>query len=79
MEYDRVFASMAIPACCWRRQGKIFRGNNEMAQLIDVPIEGLRDVSIYLELVSLPTSYLANVYFIRASLLFTKSLLRTSW
>ncbi|KAJ5223834.1 hypothetical protein N7468_008376 [Penicillium chermesinum] len=43
MEYDRVFASMAIPACCWRRTGEIFRGNNEMAQLIDVPIESLRD------------------------------------
>ncbi|KAJ5123882.1 uncharacterized protein N7515_007707 [Penicillium bovifimosum] len=43
MEYDRVFASMAIPACCWRRTGEIFRGNNEMAQLIDVPVEGLRD------------------------------------
>ena len=46
MEYDRVFASMAIPACCWRRTGEIFRGNNEMAQLIDVPIESLRDVSV---------------------------------
>lgn len=45
MEYDRVFASMAIPACCWRRTGQIFRGNKEMAQLIDVPIESLRDVS----------------------------------
>lgn len=45
MEYDRVFASMAIPACCWRRTGQIFRGNQEMAQLIDVPIESLRDVS----------------------------------
>lgn len=50
MEYDRVFASMAIPACCWRRTGEIFRGNNEMAQLIDVPIESLRDVSISLRL-----------------------------
>ncbi|KAJ5907406.1 hypothetical protein N7495_000088 [Penicillium taxi] len=46
MEYDRVFASMAIPACCWRRTGEIFRGNNEMAQLIDVPIESLRDGKI---------------------------------
>lgn len=46
MEYDRIFASMAIPACCWRRTGEIFRGNNEMAQLIDVPIENLRDVSV---------------------------------
>lgn len=45
MEYDRVFASMAIPACCWRRTGEIFRGNKEMAKLIGVPIESLRDVS----------------------------------
>ncbi|KZF20009.1 hypothetical protein L228DRAFT_263320 [Xylona heveae TC161] len=43
MEYDRVFASMAIPACCWRRTGEIFRGNREMAELIHVPIESLRD------------------------------------
>ncbi|OKL62090.1 hypothetical protein UA08_02980 [Talaromyces atroroseus] len=43
MEYDRVFASMAIPACCWRRTGEIFRGNKEMAELINVPIENLRD------------------------------------
>lgn len=46
MEYDRVFASMAVPACCWRRTGEIFRGNEEMAQLIHVPIEQLRDVSL---------------------------------
>lgn len=45
MEYDRIFASMAVPACCWRRTGEIFRGNEEMAQLIHVPIEQLRDVS----------------------------------
>ena len=44
MEYDRIFASMAIPACCWRRTGEIFRGNKEMAELIHVPIEMLRDV-----------------------------------
>ncbi|KIX01854.1 uncharacterized protein Z518_09581 [Rhinocladiella mackenziei CBS 650.93] len=43
MEYDRIFASMAIPACCWRRTGEIFRGNKEMAELIKVPIESLRD------------------------------------
>lgn len=46
MEYDRIFASMAVPACCWRRTGEIFRGNEEMAQLIHVPIEKLRDVSL---------------------------------
>lgn len=43
MEYDRVFASMAIPACCWRRTGEIFRGNREMAELIGVSSERLRD------------------------------------
>ncbi|KAH8687537.1 transcription factor Zn cluster transcription factor-like protein Rds2 [Tricladium varicosporioides] len=48
MEYDRVFASMAIPACCWRRTGEIFRGNKEMAELIHVPIENMRDGKIAL-------------------------------
>ncbi|KAK3069124.1 Transcription factor [Teratosphaeriaceae sp. CCFEE 6253] len=43
MEYDRVFASMAIPACCWRRTGEIFRGNREMADLLGVPVGRLRD------------------------------------
>ncbi|KAJ5054293.1 uncharacterized protein L3040_000571 [Drepanopeziza brunnea f. sp. 'multigermtubi'] len=46
MEYDRVFASMAIPACCWRRTGEICRGNKEMAELIHVPVEKLRDGKI---------------------------------
>lgn len=45
MEYDRVFASMAMPACCWRRTGEIYRGNKEMAELIHVPMSRLRDVS----------------------------------
>jgi hypothetical protein len=43
MEYDRIFASMAIPACCWRRTGEIFRGNREMAALVGVDWEELRD------------------------------------
>ncbi|KAG8627346.1 hypothetical protein KVT40_004829 [Elsinoe batatas] len=48
MEYDRVFASMAIPACCWRRTGEIYRGNREMAELIHVPMEKLRDAKLAL-------------------------------
>jgi hypothetical protein len=44
LEHDRVFASMAVPACLWRRTGEIFRGNKEMAELIHVPVERLRDV-----------------------------------
>jgi hypothetical protein len=46
MEYDRVFASMAMPACCWRRTGEIYRGNMEMAELIHVSMGDLRDVSV---------------------------------
>ncbi|KAK1761226.1 hypothetical protein QBC47DRAFT_369414 [Echria macrotheca] len=42
MECDRLFASMAIPACCWRRTGEIFRGNKEMAELIGVDVDDLR-------------------------------------
>lgn len=45
LEYDRVFASMAVPACLWRRTGQIYRGNKEFAELINVPIEKMRDVS----------------------------------
>ncbi|KAI0020392.1 meiosis protein SPO22/ZIP4 like-domain-containing protein [Xylariomycetidae sp. FL0641] len=48
MEYDRVFAAMAVPACCWRRTGEIFRGNKEMAELIHVPVERLRDGKVSL-------------------------------
>ena len=68
MEYDRVFASMAIPACCWRRTGEIFRGNKEMAELIHVPIESLRDVSIR----NLPAWRVVNNNVPRASLRFTR-------
>ena len=57
MEYDRVFASMAIPACCWRRTGEIFRGNKEMAELIHVPIEKLRDVSCAIGVGSIVADY----------------------
>lgn len=78
MEYDRVFASMAIPACCWRRTGEIFRGNNEMAQLIDVPIESLRDVSFFLLLQSVWSTNSGVFGHCRASLLFTRSLWKIS-
>ncbi|KAF2190808.1 hypothetical protein K469DRAFT_560087 [Zopfia rhizophila CBS 207.26] len=56
MEYDRVFASMAIPACCWRRTGEIYRGNKEMADLIHVPMAKLRDGNIALhEIIAEPS------------------------
>jgi len=56
MEYDRVFASMAIPACCWRRTGEIYRGNKEMARLIHAPMSKLRDGTIALhEIIAEPS------------------------
>ena len=69
MEYDRVFASMAIPACCWRRTGEIFRGNKEMAELIHVPVDKLRDVCGH----EYSDIREANSFATRVSLPFTKS------
>lgn len=43
LDYDRVFTSMAIPACLWRRTGEIYRGNKEFAGLVEVNAEDLRD------------------------------------
>jgi len=43
LDYDRVFTSMAIPACLWRRTGEIYRGNKEFAALINVALDELRD------------------------------------
>ena len=48
MEYDRAFAAMAVPACCWRRTGEIVRGNREMAELLGVSWDRLRDGSLAL-------------------------------
>lgn len=45
LDYDRVFTSMAIPACLWRRTGEIYRGNKEFAALINVSLDQLRDVT----------------------------------
>lgn len=39
---------MAVPACLWRRTGEIYKGNKEFADLINVPVEQLRDVSSFL-------------------------------
>ncbi|KAG5366695.1 Regulator of drug sensitivity 2 [Yarrowia sp. B02] len=43
LDYDRVFTTMAIPACLWRRTGEIYRGNKEFAGLVGVPVEDLRN------------------------------------
>ncbi|KAI9209312.1 uncharacterized protein BJ171DRAFT_470975 [Polychytrium aggregatum] len=46
LEYDRVFSSMGIPACLWRRTGEIYKSNREFANLVGIPIETLRDGKI---------------------------------
>lgn len=74
MEYDRVFASMAIPACCWRRTGEIYRGNKEMAELIHVPMSKLRDVSVPLLGCIQPANSSD-----RGTLLFTRSSRNLHW
>ncbi|KAI8646910.1 hypothetical protein BD408DRAFT_409417 [Parasitella parasitica] len=43
LDYDRVFSSMGIPACLWRRTGEIYKGNKEFASLVNVPFENLRE------------------------------------
>jgi PAS domain-containing protein len=43
LDYDRVFTSISVPACLWRRTGEIFRGNKEFAALLNIPAEHLRD------------------------------------
>ncbi len=43
LDYDRIFTSMTIPACLWRRSGEIYRGNKDFAKLIKVDVDKLRD------------------------------------
>ncbi|KAG0037832.1 hypothetical protein BGZ83_003296, partial [Gryganskiella cystojenkinii] len=42
-DYDRVFGSMSIPACLWRRTGEIYKGNRESVSLVSIPFEMLRE------------------------------------
>lgn len=43
LSYDRVFTSMSMPACLWRRTGEIYRANKEFASLVDCTVDDLRD------------------------------------
>ncbi|SAM09086.1 hypothetical protein [Absidia glauca] len=43
LDYDRVFSSMGVPACLWRRTGEIYKGNKGFAALVNVPMETLRE------------------------------------
>jgi hypothetical protein len=43
LEYDRVFTSMGIPSCLWRRTGEIFKSNKEFADLINMSMDDFRE------------------------------------
>ncbi|ORY48973.1 hypothetical protein BCR33DRAFT_714063 [Rhizoclosmatium globosum] len=49
LEYDRVFSSMGIPSCLWRRTGEIWKCNKEFAELVGLSMEELKEgrLSIY--------------------------------
>jgi hypothetical protein len=38
-DYARVFSSLGVPACLWRRTGEICKLNKEFAVLVDIPFE----------------------------------------
>ncbi|KAI9598954.1 hypothetical protein BDF19DRAFT_429629 [Syncephalis fuscata] len=46
LDYDRVFSSMGIPSCLWRRTGEIYKANNEFADLVQIPIHRLREGNV---------------------------------
>ncbi len=43
LEYDRVFSTMGIPACLWRRTGEIWKCNREFAKLVNLPMDQLSE------------------------------------
>ncbi|KAG5654013.1 hypothetical protein H0H81_008322 [Sphagnurus paluster] len=43
LDYDRVFAAMAVPACLWRRTGEIYKANREFAELVGLEGFMMRD------------------------------------
>ncbi|ORX49344.1 hypothetical protein BCR36DRAFT_328462 [Piromyces finnis] len=46
LEYDRVFTSMGIPSCLWRRTGEIFKCNKEFADLINMSMDDFKEGKI---------------------------------
>lgn len=56
MGYERVFTSMAVPACLWRRSGQICRANREFAVLVGCSVDELRAGNKYIyELLTIPS------------------------
>lgn len=60
LDYDRVFSSMGIPACLWRRTGEIYKGNKEFATLLNIPFEDLREVIYFFHDVRKDTDFITE-------------------
>ncbi|KAG2122497.1 hypothetical protein DEU56DRAFT_745974, partial [Suillus clintonianus] len=43
LDNDRIFSSMSVPACLWRRTGEIYKGNLEFSELVGVDGYMMRD------------------------------------
>ncbi|ORX47381.1 hypothetical protein BCR36DRAFT_413726 [Piromyces finnis] len=43
IKFDRLFASMPLPSCIWRRNGEIFKANHHFAFLVGIPMEKLNN------------------------------------
>lgn len=46
LDYDRVFSSMGIPSCLWRRTGEIYKANQEFSSLVNIPRDRFQDGKI---------------------------------
>ncbi|TIA88131.1 hypothetical protein E3P99_02769 [Wallemia hederae] len=46
LDYDRVFSVIALPSCCWRRTGEIYKANREFADIVGCDIDELKSGSI---------------------------------
>lgn len=49
LDYDRVFSVIALPSCCWRRTGEIYKANREFADIVGCDVDALKsgDISIH--------------------------------
>ncbi|TIB89055.1 hypothetical protein E3Q19_03156 [Wallemia mellicola] len=49
LDYDRVFSIIALPSCCWRRTGEIYKANKGFAEIVGCDLDTLKtgNVSIH--------------------------------
>ncbi|TIA90745.1 hypothetical protein E3P81_03249 [Wallemia ichthyophaga] len=49
LDYDRVFSMIALPSCCWRRTGEIYKANREFADIVGCDVDTLKtgEISVH--------------------------------